>query len=139
MVISKMVNLGIVVSEFNYDITSMMLARAEEHAKLLGAKVAEVVTVPGAYDMPIIVKKLLAKKGVDGVVCLGAIIKGDTDHDQVIAGQLTRKLMDLSLEYGKPVGLGVSGPGQTRAQAVDRIDDYAKRGVEAVVKLSKKV
>lgn len=139
MVISKMVNLGIVVSEFNYDITSMMLARAEEHAKLLGAKVAEVVTVPGAYDMPIIVKKLLAKKGVDGVVCLGAIIKGDTDHDQVIANQLTRKLMDLSLEYGKPVGLGVSGPGQTRAQAVDRIDDYAKRGIEAVVKLSKKI
>jgi len=139
MVISKMVNLGIVVSEFNYDITSMMLARAEEHAKLLGAKVAEVMTVPGAYDMPIIVKKLLAKKGVDGVVCLGAIIKGDTDHDQVIASQLTRKLMDLSLEYGKPVGLGVSGPGQTHAQAVDRIDDYAKRGVEAVVKLSKKI
>jgi len=139
MVISKMVNLGIVVSEFNYDITSMMLARAEEHAKLLGAKVAEVVTVPGAYDMPIIVKKLLAKKGVDGVVCIGAIIKGDTDHDQVIANQLTRKLMDLSLEYGKPVGLGVSGPGQTRAQAVDRIDDYAKRGIEAVVKLSKKI
>jgi 6,7-dimethyl-8-ribityllumazine synthase len=134
-----MVNLGIVVSEFNYDITSMMLARAEEHAKLLGAKVAEVVTVPGAYDMPIIVKKLLAKKGVDGVVCIGAIIKGDTDHDQVIANQLTRKLMDLSLEYGKPVGLGVSGPGQTRAQAVDRIDDYAKRGIEAVVKLSKKI
>jgi 6,7-dimethyl-8-ribityllumazine synthase len=134
-----MVNLGIVVSEFNYDITSMMLARAEEHAKLLGAKVAEVMTVPGAYDMPIIVKKLLAKKGVDGVVCLGAIIKGDTDHDQVIASQLTRKLMDLSLEYGKPVGLGVSGPGQTHAQAVDRIDDYAKRGVEAVVKLSKKI
>lgn len=139
MGISKMVNLGIVVSEFNYDITNMMLKRAEEHAKFLGAKVAEVVTVPGAYDMPIVAKKLLGKKGIDAVVCLGAIIKGDTDHDQVIASQLMRKLMDLSLEYGKPIGLGVSGPGQTRAQAMDRIEDYAKRGVEAAVKLSKKV
>ena len=137
--ISKMVNIGIVVSEFNYDITSKMLERAKEHAAFLGAKVTEVVTVPGAYDMPIIVKKLLAKKGIDAVVCLGAIIKGDTDHDQVIASQLTRKLMDLSLETGKPVGLGVSGPGQTRSQATERIEDYAKRGVEAAIKLSKKV
>lgn len=134
-----MTNLAIVVSEFNYDITSKMLERAKEHASFLGAKVAEVVTVPGAYDMPIIVKKLLANKGIDAVVCLGAIIKGDTDHDQVIASQLTRKLMDLSLEAGKPVGLGVSGPGQTRAQATERIEDYAKRGVEAAIKLSKKI
>jgi len=134
-----MTNLGVVVSEFNYDITSKMLERAKEHAAFLGVEIVEVVTVPGAYDMPIVVKKLFGKKNIDAVVCLGAIIKGDTDHDQVIASQLTRKLMDLSLEAGKPVGLGVSGPGQTRAQATERIEDYAKRGVEAAVKLSKKV
>jgi len=134
-----MTNLGIVVSEFNYDITSMMMKRAEEHAKFLGAKVIEVITVPGAYDIPIMVKKLLAKKNIDAVVALGAIIKGDTSHDEMIGSQLARKLMDLSLESGKPVGLGVSGPGQTRAQAMDRIDDYAKRGVEAAIKLSKKM
>jgi len=134
-----MVNLGIVVSEFNYDITSMMLKKAEEHAKLLGAKVVEVQTVPGAYDMPIMVRKLLAKKNIDAVVALGTIITGGTKHDEVIAGQVTRKLMDLSLEYNKPVGLGVSGPGQTRAQATERIEDYAKRGVETAVKLVGKV
>jgi 6,7-dimethyl-8-ribityllumazine synthase len=133
-----MTNLGIVVSEFNYDITSMMLKRAEEHAKLLGAKVVEAATVPGAYDIPIAVKKLVQKKDVDAVVALGAIIEGDTEHDEVIASQLARKLMDLSLEYEKPVGLGVSGPGQTRAQAMSRIEDYAKRGVESAVKLAKK-
>ncbi len=132
-----MTNLGIVVSEFNYDITSAMLERAKEHAKLLGAKVVEVAAVPGSYDMPIMVKKLLKNKGVDAVVALGAIIEGETEHDEVIAGQLARKLTDLSLEYDKPVGLGVSGPGQTRAQAMSRIDDYAKRGVESAVKLSK--
>lgn len=134
-----MVNLGIVVAEFNYDITSKMLERAKEHADFLGAKVVEVLKSPGAFDMPILVKKLLAKKNVDAVVTLGAIIKGDTQHDEVIGGQLARKLMDLSVEYGKPVGLGVSGPGQTRAQAVERIEDYAKRSVEAAVKLSKRI
>ena len=134
-----MTNIGIVVSEFNYEITGVMLERAKAHAEVVGAKVVEVETVPGAYDIPIMVKKLISKKNVDGVVALGAIIEGDTDHDEIIASQLARKLMDLSLEYNKPVGLGVSGPGQTHAQATQRIDDYTRRGVEAVVKLSKKL
>jgi 6,7-dimethyl-8-ribityllumazine synthase len=132
-----MVNIGIVVSEFNYDVTGVMLERAKAHAELLGAKVTEIQKVPGAYDIPFMVKKVLAKKNVDGVAALGAIIEGDTEHDDVIAGQLTRKLMDLAIESGKPVGLGVSGPGQTRAQAVQRIEDYAKRGIETVAKLAK--
>jgi 6,7-dimethyl-8-ribityllumazine synthase len=134
-----MVNLGIVVSEFNYDISSKMLERAQEHAAFLGAKVAEVVTAPGSFDMPILIKKLLVKKNVDAIVTLGAVIEGETEHDEVISGQLARKIMDLSVEYGKPVSLGVSGPGQTRAQATARIDSYAKRAVESAVKLAKKV
>lgn len=133
-----MTNIAIVVSEFNYDITSMMLKRAEEHAKFLGAKVIEVETVPGAFDIPYVAKKLVQKKNIDAIVALGAIIEGSTEHDEVIAGQIARKIMDLSLEYDKPIGLGVSGPGQSRAQAMERIDDYAKRGVEAAVKLAKK-
>ncbi len=130
--------IAIVFSEFNYDITSAMVERAKNHAELLGAEIVETQSVPGAYDMPFIVKKLIEKDNVDGVVAIGAIIQGDTKHDEVIAAQLARKLTDLSLESGKPIGLGVSGPGQTRAQAMSRIDGYAKRGVEAVVKLSKK-
>jgi 6,7-dimethyl-8-ribityllumazine synthase len=130
-------NVGIVVSEFNYDISSMMLERAKEHAKLLGMNVAAVEAVPGAYDMPLLVKKLLSRKDIDGVATVGAIIQGDTKHDEVIGSQIARKLMDLALEFNKPVGLGISGPGQTRAQATSRIDDYAKRAIETVAKLSK--
>lgn len=130
-------NVGIVVSEFNYDISSMMLERAKEHAKLLGMNVVAVEVVPGAYDMPLVVKKLLSRKDIDGVATVGAIIQGDTKHDEVIGSQIARKLMDLALEFNKPVGLGISGPGQTRAQATSRIDDYAKRAIETVAKLSK--
>ncbi|MBN2517558.1 MAG: 6,7-dimethyl-8-ribityllumazine synthase [Candidatus Altiarchaeota archaeon] len=133
------INLGFVVSEFNYDISSKMLERAKEHAGFLGVNVVEVVTVSGAFDMPLAVKKLLKRKDVDGVVTLGAIIKGETDHDEVIASQLARKITDLALEYNKPVSLGVSGPNETRAQATSRIDDYPKRAVESAVKLIKKL
>ena len=53
--------IGIVVSEFNYDVTMSMLERAKSHAEFLGAKVGDVINVPGVYDMPLAVKKLLQK------------------------------------------------------------------------------
>lgn len=128
--------IGIVVSEFNYDITMMMLERAKKHAEFLGAKVKETIHVPGVYDSPLAVKKLLKSKDIDGVVVLGAVIEGDTEHDDVVINQASRKLTDLSLEYDKPVGLGITGPGMTRLQAEERIE-RAKNAVEAVVKMNK--
>ncbi len=80
-------------------------------------------------------KKLLERKDLDGVVALGAVIQGETKHDELVAGQTARKMMDLMIEYGKPVGLGIIGPGATRMQAMERIEDYARRAVEAVVKM----
>ena len=101
--------IGIVVSEFNYDITMMMLERAKEHAKFLGAEVCEVVKVPGVFDMPLDVKRLVQKDGVDGVATLGAVIEGETEHDDVVIQQAARKITDLSVEYNKPIGLGITG------------------------------
>lgn len=102
--------LGIVVSEFNYDITRLMLEKALDHAKFLGVEEVLVLKVPGSFEAPLAAKRLL-EEGCDAVAVLGAVIKGETDHDQVVAHQVARKLMDLSLEYGKPVTLGVIGPG----------------------------
>ena len=132
------IRIGAVVSEFHYDITMMMLERAKDHAKFLGAEITEVLTVPGVFDMGLAIKKLLQKKDIDGVVALGAVIEGETEHDEVVMQQATRKIADLALEYDKPVGLGISGPGMSRAQAQARID-RAKQAVEAVVKLHKKL
>ncbi|UCH90054.1 MAG: 6,7-dimethyl-8-ribityllumazine synthase [Thermoplasmata archaeon] len=130
--------LGIVVSEFNYDITMMMLERAKEHADFLGADVKKVVKVPGVFDMPIAVKMLLEDKKIDGVVTLGAVIKGETDHDEIVIQHASRKIADLSIEYNKPVSLGITGPGQSRLQAESRVD-RAKGAVESVVKLYNRI
>ena len=125
--------IGIVCSEFNFDITQMMLERAKEHAKFMDVEVAKVVMVPGVYDVPLAVKRLMKDKNIDGVVTIGAVIEGETEHDQVVIGQAARKMTDLAVEYEKPVGLGISGPGMSRLQAQDRID-RAKDAVESVVK-----
>jgi 6,7-dimethyl-8-ribityllumazine synthase len=128
------VTVAIVASEYNYDVTLLMLERAKEELDFLGATLGPVVKTPGVYDMPLAVKVLFDKSGIDAVVALGAVIEGETGHDEVVMNQATRKLTDLSVEYGKPLGLGISGPGETRLQAQDRIEN-AGNAVRAVIKM----
>ncbi|KZX15071.1 6,7-dimethyl-8-ribityllumazine synthase [Methanobrevibacter cuticularis] len=126
--------IGAVVAEFNYDITHMMLELAKEEAKIRECEITQVVPVPGVFDMPLAIKKLLEKDDIDAVITLGAVIEGSTDHDQIVAQHASRKIADLSLESGKPVALGISGPGMTRLDAHKRIE-YGKRAVESAVKM----
>jgi 6,7-dimethyl-8-ribityllumazine synthase len=134
----KGLTVALVASEFNYDVTFMMVERAKEEIEFLGATVGPIVKTPGVYDMPLAVKVLFDRGDVDAVVTLGAVIEGETDHDQVVMNQAARKLTDLSVEYGKPLGLGISGPGETRLQAQDRIENAAN-AVRAVVKMSRRI
>ncbi|MGC2289178.1 MAG: 6,7-dimethyl-8-ribityllumazine synthase [Thermoplasmata archaeon] len=132
------IRIAIVGSEFNYDITMMMVERAREEIDFLGAVVGPVVKTPGVYDMPIAVQALMERKDVDAVVTLGAVIEGETDHDEVIMNQAARKLTDLTVQYAKPLGLGISGPGETRLQAQDRIENAAA-AVRSVVKMVRRL
>ena len=130
-----MVSIGIVRSEFNSEITDKMLKYARAHARRLGVKVSAEATVPGAFDMPIVVRKMLERKDVDGVATIGAVIKGETMHDELIANQIARAFIKLSLKYKKPVGLGVMGPGINWKQAQERAKQYSQQSVEAVLKV----
>lgn len=134
MVKNEKIRIGAVVAEYNYDITMMMLERAKDHAEFLGAEIVKVIKVPGVFDVGLPVKVLLKDKNIDGVIALGAVIEGETEHDEIVIQHAARKLADLSIEFEKPVALGITGPGMTRLQAEDRIDK-AKEAVEAVVKL----
>ena len=129
-------NIAIVVSEFNEEITSRMLVVAQEKASSMKLKISYTCMVPGAYDMPIVVDTLLEKKDIDAVVTLGAIIKGQTKHDEVISHSAAKALTDLSLKYRKPVSLGISGPGMQKKHAFARIRPVAERAIESVVKIS---
>lgn len=127
----KKIRLAIVVAEFNKEITKDMLIAAERHSKKLNMLVKKICRVPGTFDMPLIVEKLLKKEQIDVIVALGAVIKGDTGHDKVIANNTARLLADLSLKYQKPVMLGITGPDMTVKQAKNRAIIVPKRTVEA--------
>lgn len=133
-----MVRLALVVAEFNYDVTQFMLQKAIDHAKFLGAEVVYVVKVPGVYDIPTVLRDLVMKEEVDAVATLAAVIQGATKHDEVVAHQAARKILDISVESGKPVALGIIGPGANRMQALERVEEYARRAVEAAVKLARR-
>ena len=87
--------IAIVVSEFNFDVTRMMLEMAREHARFLGVEVARVHIVPGVFELPMAAKHALSQPDIDGVAALGAVIEGETRHDEVVIQHAARKIMDL--------------------------------------------
>lgn len=125
--------IALVVSEFNGEITSRMEAAAREKAASAGAEIAEVARAAGAFDVPPLADALLARPDIDGVVALGAIIRGRTRHDEVIAHAVAGALLQVSVSRGKPAALGISGPGMDERQAYARIRPVAERAVEAAI------
>ncbi|HEY7695500.1 MAG TPA: 6,7-dimethyl-8-ribityllumazine synthase [Nitrososphaeraceae archaeon] len=131
----RKIKVAIVVAEFNKDITDKMLLSAKDHAKKLRMQIKNVCHVPGTFDMPLIVEKLLKTQDVDAIITLGAVIKGETGHDVLIANNTARLLADLSLKYQKPIALGITGPNMTVKQANNRVNTVPKRAVEAAHKM----
>lgn len=126
--------IGVAWGMFNHDITREMRDRAILAIEQAGYRAGPVVGVSGAYDLPFAVDSILRKEGVVAAIAIGCIITGETAHDELIAHASAKSLLDVSLAHHKPVGLGVTGPGQTRAQAEARVD-RAEAAVEAVLRL----
>lgn len=132
-----MVRLGLVVAQFNKDrpITHEMAERAAEAAADNGAEIVERIDVPGSYDTPLAADRLARRDDIDAVAVIGAIVTGDTDHDQVIADAAARGLTDVSLERDTPVTLGITGPGMSQDEAAARIE-YGGTAVESAIDLA---
>jgi 6,7-dimethyl-8-ribityllumazine synthase len=130
-----MTRLGLVVAEFNRSVTEQMEAAARDAAADVGAELVETTHVPGAYDSPLAADRLARRDDVDAVAVVGAIVTGDTDHDQVIASAAAEKLTDVSLDRDTPVTFGVSGPGMSGAEARERVEKGAD-AVESAVGLA---
>lgn len=118
---AKGFRVSIVVSRFNSFITERLLEGALDALKRNGAeeKLVNIYRVPGAFEIPLVVKALVNKKDVDGVICLGAVIKGATPHFHYVASEVTKGVAQASLEAGKPVAFGII-TSETIEQAVER-------------------
>jgi 6,7-dimethyl-8-ribityllumazine synthase len=135
-----MVALGLVVAQFNKErpITQEMAERGRKAAAEAGAEIVETVEVPGSYDTPLAADRLARRDDVDAVAVLGAIVTGDTDHDEVIADAAAQGLTDVSLDRDTPVTFGVIGPGMSTAEAAERVD-YGATAVESAISLAEEL
>ena len=113
--------IGIVAAKFNEFITTKLVEGAEEGLSENGVDVTDVTIayVPGSFEIPVVASKMAHSGNYDAVICLGAVIKGDTDHYEYVAGEATRGIADVSLSSGIPVIFGVLTT-ETISQALDR-------------------
>lgn len=128
---SKM-KIGIVVSQFNSNITEPMFEGALEALKKNQVKEENIETiwVPGSFEIPLTCQKLAKTKKFDALVAIGCVIKGETDHYYYICSEVSRGIMNVMLEYNMPVGFGVLTT-QNLKQAEVRSRGKENKGREA--------
>jgi len=125
----------IVVARFNSFVVDSLLAGAVDALKRHGVSDNNITTVrvPGAFELPLVVKKVADRGGVDGIIALGAVIRGGTPHFDYVAGQCASGIATVSRESGIPVGFGVLTT-DTIEQAIERSGTKAgNKGVDAAM------
>src|SRR5256884_8602927 len=105
--------LAIVAAEFHREVTDRMVEKALARAKERGVQVTSVVRVPGTFEIPLAVQRLLERPDVDGAVAIGAVIKGETLHDEALMAGLRRGPLDARVPAGAAGRLGLNGRGGT--------------------------
>ena len=125
----------IVASRFNDFIVESLIKGALSCLRRHGAADSniDIVRVPGAYEMPLAVDKVAALRRADGIIALGAVIRGATPHFDYVAGECARGVAAASREHGVPVGIGVLTT-DTIEQAIERAGTKAgNKGEEATL------
>jgi 6,7-dimethyl-8-ribityllumazine synthase len=110
---------AIVVSRFNSFVTDRLLSGALDAIKRSGEGDVDIIRIPGAWEFPLTVRALAAQKKHDAIICLGAVIRGDTPHFDYVAGEAARGIAQAAADTGLPIVFGVLTT-NTLEQAIDR-------------------
>jgi 6,7-dimethyl-8-ribityllumazine synthase len=119
--IGKGLRVAIVVARFNEFITKKLVEGAQDMLLRLGVAPSdiELLWVPGSFEIPLITKKIAEQKNVDTIICLGCIIKGDTPHFDLVAGEVAKGIREVMLATGVPIVFGVISADNLE-QAIER-------------------
>lgn len=126
---------AIVASRFNDIITRRLIEGAIDCLTRHGAAATQydVYLCPGSFELPMVTRRILEAGGYDAVICLGAVIRGDTPHFDYIAAEVTKGVAQLSLQFGTPVAFGVLTT-NTMDQALERAGlKHGNKGWEAAL------
>ena len=135
MLLGEDLRFGLVISRFNEFITNKLLEGAQDALLRHGVKEddIEVAWVPGAFEIPLIAKKMAETKRFDAVICLGAVVRGATPHFEYIAAEVSKGIARVSLETELPVVYGII-TADTLEQAIERAGTkVGNKGFDAAV------
>ncbi|MBN2244822.1 MAG: 6,7-dimethyl-8-ribityllumazine synthase [Candidatus Aminicenantes bacterium] len=135
--LAKGLKVAIVLSRFNQFISERLLEGALDALNKLGAeeKDISIYKVPGSFEVPVITKKIAKAKEVDGIICLGALIRGDTPHFEYLSAEVAKGLAQISMEDGLPVSFGILTV-DTIEQGIERAGTKAgNKGYDAAFSL----
>ena len=127
-----MTKIAIVCGSFHKDEIERMLEYAKDQASKDSLTITDVVWVPGAMEVPLAIDRLLANDEINGVVCLGIIEKGKTQHGLAMGQAVIKSIIELQLVHEKPVGLGIIGPGAEPEHIEPRLEPHARSAVSAI-------
>tara|TARA_B100000674_G_C37979332_1_gene981172 strand:+ start:7846 stop:8238 length:393 start_codon:yes stop_codon:yes gene_type:complete len=119
-----------VCGSFHKSEIELMLKYASDEAAHYSIEIDEVVWVPGSMEVPLALSRLMGK--YDGAICLGIIEKGETLHGAAMGNAVIQSIVNLQLEYNKPIGLGIIGPGAEPHHIEPRLEPHARAAVKAV-------
>ena len=131
-------NIAIICGEFHKKEVTEMLHEARKIAAENNLTIAEEIWVNGSYEKPLALKRILQKENIDGAVMLGIIERGETKHGLVMGQVVMQTIMNLELEYMKPVGIGILGPEILPDQIPPRLLPNARKAVLAVARMIEK-
>jgi 6,7-dimethyl-8-ribityllumazine synthase len=119
--IAKGFKFAVIVSRFNDFITEKLLEGAVDAIDRCGGdkNYIDVLRVPGAFEIPLVAKRAAQAKKYDAVICLGAVIRGETPHFDYVAGEVTKGIALLNLEFTIPIAYGII-TADTTEQAIER-------------------
>ncbi|UZD21983.1 6,7-dimethyl-8-ribityllumazine synthase [Algoriphagus halophytocola] len=126
---------GIIVSEWNEEVTEALYSGAYETLKQHGAKSENIIrkNVPGSFELTLASQWLAQLEEIDAVICLGCVIQGETKHFDFICDAVAHGITNVGLKYNKPVIFGVLTP-DTQQQALDRAGGkHGNKGDEAAI------
>lgn len=133
--LGKGLKIGIIVGRFNEFIGSKLLSGAVDALKRhdVNEKDIDIAWVPGAFEIPLIAKKMVELNKYNAIICLGAVIKGSTPHFDYVSSEVTKGIANVSLSSGKPIIFGVLTT-DTLEQAIERAGTKAgNKGFDAAV------
>jgi len=131
-------NILAVCGSYHKEWIDAMLVYAKDEASHHSIEISKVIWVPGSMEVPLALKRELAKNStLSGAICLGIIEKGETQHGVAMGNAVIKSIVDLQLEFDKPIGLGIIGPGAEPQHIPSRVESHARTAVNAVLEMQR--